>query len=81
MEEGAENTAARRSSTPQKPYEDDIEEYSYHDEESVNNDIKNMENKGEMAVQKNNESEIEELQEQLESMESQIKEEQKKANE
>ena len=60
MEEGAENTAARRSSTPQKPYEDDIEEYSYHDEESVNNDIKNMENKGEMAVQKNNESDIEE---------------------
>jgi len=34
MEEGAENTAARRNSTPEKPY-DDIEEYSYHDEESV----------------------------------------------
>lgn len=50
MEEGAENTAARRNSTPEKPYEDDIEEYSYHDEESVNNEEKDQAEKGEMAV-------------------------------
>lgn len=37
MEEGVDNTAARRNSTPDKPYEDDIEEYSYHDEVSETN--------------------------------------------
>lgn len=50
MEEGAENTAARRNSTPEKAQYDDIEEYSYHDEESVKNDVRENGNKGEMAV-------------------------------
>ena len=35
--EVAEPTVARRSSTPDKPYEDDIEEYSYHDDVSLSN--------------------------------------------
>jgi len=35
--EAAEATVARRSSTPEKPYEDDIEEYSYHDDVSLSN--------------------------------------------
>jgi hypothetical protein len=60
MEEGAENTAARRSSTPEKPYEDDgIEEYSYHDEPSASEKNAGVNKEG-MAVQKDNESDIEE---------------------
>lgn len=38
MEEGAENTVARRNSTPDKPFEDEMEEYSYHDDVSLTNE-------------------------------------------
>ena len=35
--EVAEGTVGRKNSTPDKPYEDDIEEYSYHDDVSLSN--------------------------------------------